>query len=87
MQIVSITNAGVCEHCHKNPATFEFACAPHLRGARKWQLCDDCLQHFTPAGTPSPDEMRKMTTSPGEVVCGWTSFPQKAEQHKDEPGP
>ena len=73
MKFISEANLGICEHCHERPATGEFTYASHLRGARRWHLCDSCVQRVAP-GMPNPADQRKKSESPGGIVCGWTSY-------------
>jgi hypothetical protein len=85
MRFVSKANLGVCENCHERPATGEFVYAPQLRGARRWHLCDSCVQQFAP-GMPSLGDLRTKAGSVGDAVCGWTSYPTP-ERPKDDESP
>ncbi len=85
MRFVSKSNLGLCESCHQRPATGEFTYAPHLRGARRWHLCDACVQQFAP-GMPNPEELRKRAAS-GDAVCGWTSYPPPKSPEDEESPP
>ena len=75
--MLSVNNVGDCERCHKTAATIEFTYAPHLRGARRWYLCDDCVKYYAPAGMLALSEIYKKAAATGETLCGWTSYPPK----------
>ena len=82
MEFISKANLGICEHCHEKPATGEFTYAGHLRGARRWHLCERCVQQFA-SGMPSGEDLRQKAGSAGGTVWGWTSYPP-LEKPKDE---
>jgi protein-arginine kinase activator protein McsA len=76
----------VCDKCKEREAVCEFAYGNQPAGARKWNLCEACLQQFVP-GLPSPKQIEdkigaKKPLAPGEASCGWVSFSPDERRRK-----
>jgi len=68
----------VCDKCKEREAVCEFAYGNQPAGARRWNLCQACLENFAP-GLPSQEQFKeksvaKIPLTPGEASCGWVSF-------------
>ena len=64
----------ICDKCKEREAVCEFAYGNQPAGARKWHLCDSCLQQFAP-GFPSQKQIEEKTgTEKPLAPGGWVSF-------------